>query len=128
MTNGAVQAVTAGTMRTTADCGFSVSSVMGGGAWIAVGSRISSLTSAGTVSATRPQIECSTSFATDTTAANVTYMRTTKYPSRTGRTCDSISTTCGRDATAVIGRRHCVRPEGPVGRSNLYLSLIHISE
>src|ERR1035437_6575782 len=121
MTNGAAPAVTSGTMRTTADYGFSVSSVMVGGAWIAVGSRTSSLTSAGSTSVTRRQIECSPSFATDTTAANVTYMRTTKYPSRTGRTCDSISTTCGRDAMAVIGRRQCGRPEGPVGRSKSYV-------
>ena len=105
MTNVVAQAVTADTMRTTAGCGSSASSAMVGGAWIAVGSRILSLTSAGSSSAIRPWTECSTSFATDTIVANVIFTPTIRFRLRSGGTYDSISTTSGRDAMAVTARR-----------------------
>ena len=63
------------------------------------------------------RIECSPSFAPDTTAANGTCTPTIRFRLLSGLTCDSISTICRRDAIAAIARRRCGRRRGGTGRA-----------
>ena len=87
------QALRADTMRLTVDFAFYVSLGMIGSALTAAGSQSFSESGAKLDSAFRQQSKCWNNCAKHSLEVTGTFMPTTRYQSRSGGTCDSISIT-----------------------------------